>query len=32
VSEVVLGAGDRISIGETVLTIESATAGSGARA
>jgi hypothetical protein len=32
VSEVVLGAGDRILIGETTLTIEPATAGSGARA
>jgi Protein of unknown function (DUF3662)/Inner membrane component of T3SS, cytoplasmic domain len=31
VSEVVLGAGDRILIGETILTIEPATAGSGAR-
>ena len=31
VSEVVLGAGDRITIGETVLTIEPATADSGAR-
>jgi Protein of unknown function (DUF3662)/FHA domain len=31
VSEVVLGAGDRILVGETVLTIELATAGSGAR-
>jgi pSer/pThr/pTyr-binding forkhead associated (FHA) protein len=31
VSEVVLGAGDRITIGETVLTIEPATAESGAR-
>jgi len=32
ITEVVLGAGDRITIGETVLTIESATAGTGARA
>jgi hypothetical protein len=32
VTEVALGAGDRITIGETVLTIESATAGIGARA
>ena len=32
VTEVVLGAGDRILIGETVLTIERAAAGSGARA
>lgn len=31
VSEVVLGAGDRIVVGETVLTIEPATAGTGAR-
>jgi hypothetical protein len=31
VSEVVLGAGDRITIGETTLTIEPATAGTGAR-
>jgi hypothetical protein len=31
VSEVVLGAGDRILVGETVLTIELATAGSGAQ-
>jgi hypothetical protein len=31
VSEVVLGAGDRILIGETTLTIERATAGTGAR-
>jgi hypothetical protein len=31
VSEVVLGAGDRITIGESVLTIEPATAGTGAR-
>ena len=31
VTEVVLGAGDRIVVGETVLTIEPATAGSGAR-
>ena len=31
VSEVVLGAGDRIMLGETVLTIEPATAGTGAR-
>src|SRR6185436_3579281 len=31
ISEVVLGAGDRILIGETTLTIEPATAGSGAR-
>jgi hypothetical protein len=31
VTEVVLGAGDRITLGETVLTIEPATAGSGAR-
>jgi hypothetical protein len=31
VSEVVLGAGDRILIGETTLTIEPATAGSGTR-
>jgi FHA domain-containing protein len=31
VTEVVLGAGDRIAIGETVLTIEPATAGTGAR-
>jgi len=32
ITEVVLGVGDRITIGETVLTIESATAGTGARA
>lgn len=32
VSEVVLGAGDRILVGETILTIEPATPGSGARA
>jgi FHA domain-containing protein len=31
ISEVVLGAGDRILVGETVLTIEPATAGTGAR-
>jgi pSer/pThr/pTyr-binding forkhead associated (FHA) protein len=31
VTEVVLGAGDRIVVGETVLTIEPATAGSGTR-
>jgi hypothetical protein len=31
VSEVVLGAGDRILLGETVLTIEPAPAGTGAR-
>jgi FHA domain-containing protein len=31
VSEVVLGAGDRITMGETVLTIEPAAAGTGAR-
>ncbi len=31
VSEVVLGAGDRILVGETVLTIEPVTAGTGAR-
>jgi hypothetical protein len=31
VTEVVLGAGDRIVVGDTVLTIELATAGSGAR-
>ena len=32
ITEVVLGVGDRITIGETVLSIESATSGSGARA
>ena len=32
VTEVVLGAGDRILLGETILTIERAAAGTGARA